>query len=139
MPRQRGASRLTLDGESFDIGIGSGLEAMAAGGGGAGSGAILAPMPGVVAEVRVAPGDRVEAGQVVIVLGSMKLFTSLSAGIDGVSDVACQPGGAGRQEARADRTVLHLTTGGIALHPRHGKKGCLFHSLGPPAVSWLPR
>ena len=89
-----GRVQLTLDGESFDIGIGSEARpAMAAGGGGAGSGAILAPMPGVVAEVRVAPGDRVEAGQVVVVLESMKLFTSLSAGIDGmVADIACRPG-----------------------------------------------
>ena len=89
-----GRVRLTLDGESFAIGIGSEARpAVAAGGGGAGSGAILAPMPGVVAEVRVAPGDRVEAGQVVVVLESMKLFTSLSAGIDGVvADIACQPG-----------------------------------------------
>jgi len=32
-------------------------------------------------------------GQVVVVLESMKLFTSLSAGIDGVvADIACQPG-----------------------------------------------
>ena len=86
--------QLTLDGESFDIGIGSEARpAMAAGGGGAGSGAILAPMPGVVAEVRVAPGDRVEAGQVVVELESMKLFTSLSASIDGVvADIACRPG-----------------------------------------------
>lgn len=89
-----GRIRLTLDGESFDIGIGSEARpAMAAGGGGAGSGAILAPMPGVVAEVRIAPGDRVEAGQIVVVLESMKLFTSLSAGIDGVvADIACRPG-----------------------------------------------
>jgi len=89
-----GRVQLTLDGESFDIGIGSEARpAMAAGGGGAGSGAILAPMPGVVAEVRVAPGDRVEAGQVVVVLESMKLFTSLVAGIGGmVADIACQPG-----------------------------------------------
>lgn len=50
-------------------------------------------MPGVVAEVRVGPGDRVEAGQVVIVLESMKLFTSLSAGVGGVvTEVSCQPG-----------------------------------------------
>jgi 3-methylcrotonyl-CoA carboxylase alpha subunit len=90
-----GHVRLTLDGETFDIAIGSEARpaAAAAGGGGAGSGAILAPMPGVVAEVRVAPGDMVEAGQVVVVLESMKLFTSLSAGIDGVvADIACQPG-----------------------------------------------
>jgi len=89
-----GRIRLTLEGETFDIGIGSEARpAATAGGGGAGSGAVLAPMPGVVAEVRVAPGDRVEAGQVVIVLESMKLFTSLSAGVDGVvADIACQPG-----------------------------------------------
>lgn len=92
--RAGGRIRLTLDGETFDIGIGSEARpAAAAGGGGAGSGVVLAPMPGVVAEVRAAPGDRVEAEQVVIVLESMKLFTSLSAGVDGVvADIACQPG-----------------------------------------------
>ncbi|WP_377848902.1 acetyl-CoA carboxylase biotin carboxyl carrier protein subunit [Bosea sp. UC22_33] len=86
--------RLTLEGETFTIGIGSEARpAAAAGSGGAGSGAILAPMPGVVAEVRVAPGDTVEAGQVVVVLESMKLFTSLSAGIGGVvTDIAYQQG-----------------------------------------------
>lgn len=86
--------RLTLEGESFDIGIGSEARpAMAAGGGGAGSGAVLAPMPGVVAEVRVTPGDQVAAGQTVIVLESMKLFTSLSTGVDGVvTEVSCRPG-----------------------------------------------
>jgi len=89
-----GRVRLTLAGESFDIGIGSEARpAVATGGGGASSGAVLAPMPGVVAEVRVAPGDHVEAGQVVVVLESMKLFTSLAAGIDGVvADIACQLG-----------------------------------------------
>lgn len=86
--------RLSLDGETFEIGIGSEARpAAASGNGSAGSGAVLTPMPGVVAEVRAAPGDRVKAGQVVIVLESMKLFTSLTAGIDGVvSEVACQPG-----------------------------------------------
>ncbi len=86
--------RLTLEGETFAIGIGSEARpAAAAGSGGAGSGAILAPMPGVVAQVRVAPGDTVEAGQVVVVLESMKLFTSLPAGIGGVvADIACRPG-----------------------------------------------
>ncbi|WP_454658323.1 ATP-binding protein [Bosea beijingensis] len=86
--------RLTLEGESLDIGIGSEARpATTAGGAGAGSGAVLAPMPGVVAEVRVTPGDQVAAGQIVIVLESMKLFTSLSAGVDGVvTDIACRPG-----------------------------------------------
>ncbi|BCB21221.1 biotin carboxylase N-terminal domain-containing protein [Bosea sp. ANAM02] len=89
-----GRVRLTLDGESFDFGIVSEARpAAAAGGSGAGSGAVIAPMPGVVAEVRVAPGDRVETGQVVVVLESMKLFTSLSAEVDGlIAHVTCQPG-----------------------------------------------
>jgi 3-methylcrotonyl-CoA carboxylase alpha subunit len=89
-----GRIRLTLDGETFDIGIGSEARpAAAAGGSGVGSAAVLAPMPGVVAEVRVALGDRVEAGQVVVVLESMKLFTSLAAGAAGVvAEIACQPG-----------------------------------------------
>ena len=62
-------------------------------GGTAGSGAVLSPMPGVVAEVRVAAGDAVEAGQVVAVLESMKLFTSLAAAFTGqVTRVDCRPG-----------------------------------------------
>ena len=49
-------------------------------------------MPGVVAEVRVREGDRVEAGQVLVVLESMKLFVSLEAEIDGtVVRVECRP------------------------------------------------
>ncbi|KUL93960.1 hypothetical protein DK26_19695 [Bosea sp. WAO] len=91
-----GAERvpLVLAGEGFDIAIESEVR-IAAGGSGAasGSGAVLAAMPGVVAEVRVAVGEQVEAGQVVIVLESMKLFTSLSAEIAGtVADIACRTG-----------------------------------------------
>jgi acetyl/propionyl-CoA carboxylase alpha subunit len=40
---------------------------------------LVSPMPGVVAEVTVAPGDVVEAGQPLIVLESMKLFQTLTA------------------------------------------------------------
>ncbi|CAH1667284.1 Biotin carboxylase / Biotin carboxyl carrier protein [Hyphomicrobiales bacterium] len=89
-----GRIRLMLEGETFDIAIGSEARPAAATGAGAtGSGAVLAPMPGVVAEVRIAPGDRVEAGQIVVVLESMKLFTSLPAGVGGiVADVACLAG-----------------------------------------------
>jgi 3-methylcrotonyl-CoA carboxylase alpha subunit len=77
--------------------------AASASGTGAGSGAILAPMPGVVAEIRVAAGDRVEAGQVIAVLESMKLFMPLSADVAGtVADVECRTGetvGAGKRLA----------------------------------------
>lgn len=48
---------------------------------------------GVVAEVKVAPGQEVEAGRAVIVLESMKLFMSLTSGIAGtVAEIACRPG-----------------------------------------------
>ncbi len=53
----------------------------------------IAPMPGIVAEVKVAVGDEVEARQVVAVLESMKLFISLEADVGGtVKDVACVAG-----------------------------------------------
>ena len=86
--------RLTLAGETCDIGLEAEVALLAgAAAGTGGSGAVLATMPGVVAEVRVSAGDTVDAGQVVIVLESMKLFSSLKAEIAGVvADVSCQPG-----------------------------------------------
>ncbi len=41
--------------------------------------AIVAPFPAVVAEVRVAPGDVVKAGDVVVVIEAMKMLHSLAA------------------------------------------------------------
>jgi 3-methylcrotonyl-CoA carboxylase alpha subunit len=89
-----GRVRLTLAGETCDIVLeaeGARVAGGAAGGGG--SGAILATMSGVVAEVRVSAGDTVELGQVMVVLESMKLFSSLKAEVAGVvTDVTCKPG-----------------------------------------------
>ena len=47
-------------------------------------GALRAPMPSLVVEVRVAVGERVEKGQAVVVLESMKTETVLRAPGDGV-------------------------------------------------------
>jgi 3-methylcrotonyl-CoA carboxylase alpha subunit len=92
--RSEGRVRLSFGGEVYDFGVE--LESLAGvrtKSGSAGSGAVLAPMPGVAAEVKVTVGDAVEVGQVLVVLESMKLFTSLSAQVTGtVSEVACKPG-----------------------------------------------
>lgn len=92
--RADGRVRLALAGETCDIGLQAEVALLAGGGaGGSGSGAVLATMPGVVAEVRVSTGDTVEAGQVMVVLESMKLFSSLKAEIAGVvADISCKPG-----------------------------------------------
>lgn len=59
----------------------------------AGTGALKAPMPSLVVEVRVKVGDRVEKGQGVIVLESMKTETVLRAGISGiVKAIGCKNG-----------------------------------------------
>lgn len=56
-------------------------------------GALRAPMPSLVVEVKVSIGDRVEKGQPVVVLESMKTETVLRAEVAGVVDaVACAKG-----------------------------------------------
>jgi propionyl-CoA carboxylase alpha chain len=47
-------------------------------------GGCLAPMPGIVRQVRVAPGDRVEKGAVMVVLEAMKMEHPLVAHLPGV-------------------------------------------------------
>lgn len=44
-----------------------------------GGGALCAPMPGVVVEVRVALGDLVDGGDILLVIESMKLQTAIQA------------------------------------------------------------
>jgi acetyl/propionyl-CoA carboxylase alpha subunit len=53
----------------------------------------LAPMPGTVVEVLVQPGDQVTRGQVLLVIESMKMQTSITAGRDGkVAEVPAAKG-----------------------------------------------
>ncbi len=53
-------------------------------GAGAASGGLIAPMPGVVIDVRCAPGDQVETGQTLVVLEAMKMEHLVRAPADGV-------------------------------------------------------
>ncbi|KZV89146.1 hypothetical protein EXIGLDRAFT_695829 [Exidia glandulosa HHB12029] len=58
-----------------------------------GGGSVRAPMPGVVVDVRVTPGTRVERGQTLVVLESMKTEIPLRADVSGeVKAVACGKG-----------------------------------------------
>ncbi len=60
----------------------------------AAAGALVAPMPGVVADVRVAVGDRVDAGQVLVVLEAMKMEHHIVAPVAGVvTEVHARMGG----------------------------------------------
>ena len=64
-----------------------------ASGGSGGADLLTAPMPGAVAEVRVAPGDRVKAGDTLVVLEAMKLLQSLRAPVGGVvAEIYCAQG-----------------------------------------------
>ena len=47
------------------------------------TGGLVAPMPGVVIDLRAAVGDRVEAGQVLVVLEAMKMEHHIAAPFDG--------------------------------------------------------
>jgi 3-methylcrotonyl-CoA carboxylase alpha subunit/geranyl-CoA carboxylase alpha subunit len=61
--------------------------------GASGADLLTAPMPGAVAELRVAPGDRVAVGDTLVVLEAMKLLQSLPAPVAGVvTEIYCAPG-----------------------------------------------
>jgi biotin carboxyl carrier protein len=54
---------------------------------------VVAPMPGLVVRVAVSPGDRVEAGQSVVIMEAMKMENDLKAEAAGVVErVAAEPG-----------------------------------------------
>ena len=54
---------------------------------------LLAPVPGAVLSVNVAPGDTVDAGQPLVLLEAMKMEFAVSAPSRGtVRRVACAPG-----------------------------------------------
>ena len=92
--REGSRIHLLLEGVMHVLDVRSVAEAASgAGAASGGSGALRSPMPGVVSEVKVAVGDRVEAGAELVVLESMKLFMSLAAGAAGtVAEIGCRPG-----------------------------------------------
>lgn len=93
-----GRCQLAIDGVSFDVAVQDERAVrLASFGGGrsrrAGGVVVSAPMPGLVVRVAVEVGQRVEAGDVCVVLQAMKMENELGAPAAGVvKRVAVQPG-----------------------------------------------
>jgi pyruvate carboxylase subunit B len=69
------------------------LMAMRKGTFGSSSGEVIAPMPGLIVAVQVAPGETVAQGQTVIILESMKMQNELKAPVAGIINaVSVNPG-----------------------------------------------
>jgi len=85
----RGGYVLWMDGwrftvEALDERTRAIRELSAAAAGPAGPAPVIAPMPGLVVRVQVAVGDRVRAGQGIVVMEAMKMENELRAPADGV-------------------------------------------------------
>lgn len=89
--RMEGGWRLTVRGRTFDVGVederARAIRLLAdAGGGDTGPREIRAPMPGLIVRVLVARGERVAAGDGVVVIEAMKMENELRAGDAGIVD-----------------------------------------------------
>ena len=62
-------------------------------GAGGGKGALRAPMPGVILEVNVKPGDVVKRGEQVAILDAMKMHNVIGAPRDGTIAEVCVDAG----------------------------------------------
>ncbi len=102
-----GLLHLSVDGRAADYRDQIRLDGIAAAGGG--SGQVLAPMHGLLLEVRVGEGDRVAAGQTLAVLEAMKMHYEIVAEVDG--EVSAVLASAGSQVA-ADDLLLEIGSGG---------------------------
>jgi acetyl/propionyl-CoA carboxylase alpha subunit len=88
--RQGDRVLVALDGRAHAFALGEAPRRASAA---AGASVVLAPMPGKVVRVLVSAGDRVEAGQALVVLEAMKMETMLRAEIAGtVSAISAEPG-----------------------------------------------
>lgn len=73
-----------MDGETFTVGWEDALTRLAHAAAGGQADVAIAPMPGTVISVAVEPGQQVARGAALMVIESMKLQTTISAGRDGV-------------------------------------------------------
>lgn len=94
----RGTSTVVVDGWTLPVDAADermrAIRALAAAAAGPmGPAPVVAPMPGLIVRVQVEPGDRVEAGQAVVVMEAMKMENELrAAGAGVVRSVAVRAG-----------------------------------------------
>jgi biotin carboxyl carrier protein len=67
-------------------------------------GYVMAPLPGVVSEIRVTKGSQVKKGEVLMVLEAMKMENEIYATVDGMVDTVFAE--VGQQVDRGDRLLL---------------------------------
>ena len=96
LERRRGGAIVTIGRHIFDCDVGPWRPATArktSENGGAGPMRLTAPMTGSIVELRCAPGDEVEQGQVLLVMESMKMNNELRAPAAGrVEQMPLTPG-----------------------------------------------
>ncbi len=68
------------------------------------AGAVVAPIPGVVLDLKVSEGDKVETGSVLLVLEAMKMENEIYSPSDGVVEEIYVE--VGQQVSRGERLVL---------------------------------
>ncbi|TXH05896.1 MAG: biotin/lipoyl-binding protein [Nevskiaceae bacterium] len=73
-----------FDGEAYQLRYEHPLKRLAAAGLGSAEDRVLAPMPGSIVSVSVKAGDAVTKGQILLVMESMKMETTIAAPRDGV-------------------------------------------------------
>ncbi len=84
------------------------------------AGGCLAPMPGVIRQVRVAPGDRVEKGAIMLVLEAMKMEHQMIANDAGtVKEVRVEVG----QMVDPDTVMIVVDADTSAADPQRGSDG----------------
>lgn len=87
------ATFIHLNGRAYEIRRTDPANRLVEGDAEAGQDRIVAPMPGVVVSVAVSLGDRVDEGQPLLVIESMKIETTLTAPRDGVvAELPFSPG-----------------------------------------------
>ncbi len=92
----KGKLRITLNGATWDIDVVDPRRRRSKGGAGGaveGKQVVTSPMPGRVVKIEVAVGDKVEAGQGVVIVEAMKMENELEAeGAGIVKEIKCEAG-----------------------------------------------